>query len=98
MSALPLIPKPATCWALPMDATAERRWASDAARNVEHVYIKQRLHPGLLDTMKRGGAQAIEIFAARGHFNYTTKNTSKNWATGSSQKALSCIPCIHLFI
>ena len=35
-----------------------------------YVYIKRRLHPGLLDSMVRGGAQAIEIFAARGHFNY----------------------------
>ena len=35
-----------------------------------YVFIKKRLHPGLLDTFKRGGAQAVEIFAARGHFNY----------------------------
>ncbi len=35
-----------------------------------YVYIKRRLHPGLLDTLVRGGAQAIELFAARGHFNY----------------------------
>ena len=38
-----------------------------------YVYIKRRLHPGLLDTMVRGGAQAIELFAARGHFNYHDK-------------------------
>jgi sugar phosphate isomerase/epimerase len=38
-----------------------------------YVYIKQRLHPGLLDTMVRGGAQALELFAARGHFNYDEK-------------------------
>jgi len=47
-----------------------------------HVYIKQRLHPGLLDTMKRGGAQAIEIFAANGHFNYVDREHIKelgNW-------------------
>jgi sugar phosphate isomerase/epimerase len=47
-----------------------------------HVYIKQRLHPGLLDTMKRGGAQAIEIFAANGHFNYIDREHIKelgNW-------------------
>lgn len=45
-----------------------------------YVYIKKRLHPGLLDTMKRGGAQAIEIFAARGHFNYTDKEHIKELA------------------
>lgn len=47
-----------------------------------HVYIKRRLHPGLLDSMVRGGAQAIEIFAARGHFNYHEKEHIKelgNW-------------------
>ncbi|HET9838594.1 MAG TPA: sugar phosphate isomerase/epimerase family protein [Candidatus Angelobacter sp.] len=38
-----------------------------------YVYIKRRLHPGLLDTMVRGGAQALELFAARGHFNYHEK-------------------------
>jgi sugar phosphate isomerase/epimerase len=42
-----------------------------------YVYIKKRLHPGLLDTMKRGGAQAVELFAARGHFNYTDREHIK---------------------
>lgn len=45
-----------------------------------YVFIKKRLHPGLLDTFKRGGAQAIEIFAARGHFNYTDKEHIKELA------------------
>jgi len=35
-----------------------------------YVHIEKRLHPGLLESYKRGGAQAVEIFAARGHFNY----------------------------
>lgn len=42
-----------------------------------YVYIKKRLHPGLLDTFKRGGAQGVEIFAARGHFNYHEKEHIK---------------------
>ena len=49
-----------------------------------YVYIKKRLHPGLLDTMVRGGAQAIELFAARGHFNYHDKEHIKelgSWFT-----------------
>src|SRR5512147_2555284 len=45
-----------------------------------YVYIKKRLHPGMLDTLKRGGAQAIEIFAARGHFNYTEREHIKELA------------------
>jgi sugar phosphate isomerase/epimerase len=38
-----------------------------------HVFLRQRLHPGLLETLAKGGAQAIEIFAARQHFDYTSK-------------------------
>lgn len=45
-----------------------------------YVYINKRLHPGMLDAMKRGGAQAIEVFAARGHFNYTDKDHIKELA------------------
>jgi sugar phosphate isomerase/epimerase len=35
-----------------------------------YVYVRQRLHPGLLDGLARAGAEAIEIFGARAHFNY----------------------------
>jgi sugar phosphate isomerase/epimerase len=38
-----------------------------------YVFIKERIHPGLLDALHRGGAEAIEIFAARGHFDYTSR-------------------------
>jgi sugar phosphate isomerase/epimerase len=38
-----------------------------------YVFIKQRLHSGLLDTMVRAGAEAIEIFAARDHFDYSNR-------------------------
>src|ERR1035438_1394382 len=37
------------------------------------VYIKERPHPGLLDGLVRGGAQAIEIFAARQHLDYANR-------------------------
>ncbi len=35
-----------------------------------YVHVRQRLHPGLLDGLARAGAEAIEIFCARAHFNY----------------------------
>src|SRR5437879_10997598 len=38
-----------------------------------YVYVKQRLHPGLLDGLVRGGAQTIEIFAARQHLDYANR-------------------------
>ncbi len=47
------------------------------------VYARrERLHPGLLDQMVAGGAEAIEIFAARGHFNYSDRQHMRemsNW-------------------
>lgn len=52
-----------------------------------YVFIKQRLHPGSLDRMASGGAQAIEIFAARGHFDYTDRAHVKevaDWFKSSS--------------
>jgi sugar phosphate isomerase/epimerase len=42
-----------------------------------HVFLRQRLHPGLLDALSKGGAQAIEIFAARQHFDYTSRTHVK---------------------
>ena len=38
-----------------------------------HLFLNQRLHPGLLELASRSGAQAVEIFAARQHFDYTQR-------------------------
>ncbi len=38
-----------------------------------YVYVKERLHPGLLDELVKAGAQSIEIFAARQHFDYANR-------------------------
>ena len=38
-----------------------------------HLFLNQRLHPGLLELASRAGAQAVEIFAARQHFDYTSR-------------------------
>jgi sugar phosphate isomerase/epimerase len=37
-----------------------------------YVFIRERLHPGSLDALARGGAEEVEIFAARNHFDYTS--------------------------
>jgi len=47
-----------------------------------HVFLQQRLTPALLDTLVRGGAGAIEVFAARHHFDYTDRGATVelgNW-------------------
>jgi sugar phosphate isomerase/epimerase len=38
-----------------------------------HLVLTHRLHPGLLEHAQRAGAQAVEIFAARQHFDYTSR-------------------------
>jgi len=38
-----------------------------------HLFLNQRLHPGLLELAARSGAQGVEIFAARQHFDYTSR-------------------------
>jgi sugar phosphate isomerase/epimerase len=38
-----------------------------------HVFLDHRLHPGLLDVFARGGAQGVELFAAKQHFDYTSR-------------------------
>ncbi len=38
-----------------------------------HLFLNHRLHPGLLELAGRSGAQAVEIFAARRHFDYTSR-------------------------
>lgn len=38
-----------------------------------HVFLNHRLHPGLLDVFARTGAQGVELFAARAHFDYTSR-------------------------
>ncbi len=50
-----------------------------------HVFLPQRLHPGLLDCLLAGGApnnsvQTIEVFAARYHFNYTDRGQVRELA------------------
>jgi sugar phosphate isomerase/epimerase len=46
-----------------------------------HVFLQQRLHPGLLDALHSGGAQTIELFAARHHFDYTDRAAVRDIAT-----------------
>ncbi|MGD0294250.1 MAG: TIM barrel protein [Terracidiphilus sp.] len=38
-----------------------------------HLFVNQRLHTGLLEQAGLWGAEAVEIFAARQHFDYTSR-------------------------
>lgn len=45
-----------------------------------HVFLNHRLHPGLLDVFARAGAQGVELFAARQHFDYTNRSDLRELA------------------
>ncbi len=38
-----------------------------------YIFVKERLHPGLLDGLAKAGAQGIEIFASRSHLDYANR-------------------------
>jgi sugar phosphate isomerase/epimerase len=45
-----------------------------------HVFLRQRLHPGLLEQLARSGAHGVELFAARQHFDYTNEQEVRELA------------------
>jgi sugar phosphate isomerase/epimerase len=52
-----------------------------------YLFVKERLHPGILDGLVRAGVQAIEIFAARQHIDYANRKAHvkeiAEWFQGS---------------
>ena len=45
-----------------------------------HVFLRNRLHPGLLEIFQKSGAQGVELFAARQHFDYTDRSAIRDLA------------------
>ncbi len=45
-----------------------------------HLFLRTRLHPGLLDTLARSGADGLELFAARQHFDYGSRQAVRELA------------------
>ena len=57
-----------------------------------HLFLNQRLHPGILDLAARAGAEAVEIFAARQHFDYTQREDVRelcDWFRSNELKPFS---------
>jgi sugar phosphate isomerase/epimerase len=57
-----------------------------------HLFLNQRLHPGLLEVACNAGAQAIELFAARQHFDYTSRehvDELAGWFSSNSAEPFS---------
>ncbi len=52
-----------------------------------YLYVRERLHPGILDGLARNNVQAIEIFAARQHLDYANRKAHvreiAEWFRGS---------------
>ena len=55
-----------------------------------HLFLKERLHPGLLELASRSGAEAVEIFAARQHFDYTSREHVQELASWFASNDLQC--------
>ena len=63
-----------------------------------YTFYKGRLHPGLLDQMTRGGAQAVEIFAARQHFDYASREHVReiaSWFSNNNMQLHSMHSPLH---
>ena len=57
-----------------------------------HVFLRNRLHPGLLETFQKSGAQGVELFAARQHFDYTDRSAVRDlaqWFRSNATEAFS---------
>lgn len=52
-----------------------------------YLFVKERLHPGILDGLVRNSVQAIEVFAARQHIDYANRKAHvkeiADWFRGS---------------
>ena len=46
-----------------------------------YIDVKSRLHAGTLERLQRSGAQAIEIFCAKAHFDYTNRQQVREIAS-----------------
>jgi len=60
-----------------------------------HLFLQQRLTPGLLDTLHDAGAQGIEVFAARHHFDYADRAAVReiaNWFRSNNVTASLHMP------
>ena len=53
-----------------------------------HIFLNQRLHPGLLDLTMRSGVEGVELFAARQHFDYTSREHVSELAAWFAANAL----------
>lgn len=57
-----------------------------------HVFLRHRLHPGLLDVFQKSGAQGVELFAARQHIDYTNRSEVRElaaWFSANPVEAFS---------
>lgn len=58
-----------------------------------HIFLPQRLHPGLLDLLREAGAEVVEIFAARHHFDYTDRRAIRDIAAWFRNSGT--VPTLH---
>lgn len=60
-----------------------------------HVRIRERLHPGILETLASGDAAGIELFAMRGHFDYDNPQQVREIASWFRSQAAVAFQSMH---
>src|ERR1022692_2910289 len=71
-----LIPRPGSCWVRPIRGAAARPWDTSYMRRgvSTHMFIRQRLGSAILDRVAHAGFRLVEIFCARQHMDYRSRN------------------------
>jgi len=54
-----------------------------------YAYVRQRLHPGMLEGLARSGAETIEVFAAHGHFEWSDRAHVRELASWFSNSGVA---------
>jgi sugar phosphate isomerase/epimerase len=60
-----------------------------------HLHLRERLHPGILESLARGGVAGIEIFAMRGHFDYGDQHQVREIASWFHLQAEVVLQSMH---
>jgi xylose isomerase-like TIM barrel protein len=60
-----------------------------------YIHLHERLHPGILDKLAAGGAQGIEVFAVRGHFDYEDRQQVREIASWFGSQSEVAFQSMH---
>ena len=60
-----------------------------------YIHLRERLHPGILEKLASGGAEGIEVFAMRGHFDYDDRQQVREIASWFGSQSEVAFQSMH---